>query len=172
VRFKILALLTLVVFGCAFAFGQSFGFISAPGSLYCNYEQLVNNGNGVYTGFDNLSVCGLPVNATISGFAASVPNLGGSGVQGRGVVYGDSIYALVDGAPYAQWTMFTKLKCNKITKDGGIIGPVSWIGVAAMSGVEFGVTYGYLSCALPGKNGVVPTKGVTTTAIRRQAAKQ
>lgn len=35
---KMLAAFIVVVFGCALASAQSFGFASMGGGLYCNYE--------------------------------------------------------------------------------------------------------------------------------------
>lgn len=165
---KILAIVTLGILGCALASAQTFGFASA-GDFYCNYEQLRYYGGGLWSGVDNLSACGISVNATISGFTAATPNVGLQ-AHGKGVIYGDSIYATFNGDPFAQWTVFTKLKCNKV-KFGKYVGPYYWEGVAAFSGFFAGTNQGWLSCTIPGKNGVVPTLGVTTGAIRRPAEK-
>jgi hypothetical protein len=146
---------------CSFAASaQSFGFASTGGGLYCNFEQLSISG-GFVGGYDNLSACGSGVNSTISGFNATVPNDGPS-VHGPGVVYGDSIYATLSGDPYAQWTVFSKLKANKVNKEGQYTGTYSWIGAASFSGVFVGTNEGYLSSSVPGKNGNYASKGATT----------
>jgi hypothetical protein len=159
-KLKTLAILTLGIFGCAFASAQTFGFASAFGDLYCNYEQLTYAGNGLWVGFDNLSACGINISSTLSGFSATVPNVGPS-AHGAGVVYGDSVYAVYNGFPEGQWTVFTKLKCNKV-KNGVFVGQDGWDGVAAFSGIFVGSNQGPLSCTIPGKNGAAPTKGVNT----------
>lgn len=157
-KLKMLAVFTLVVFGCAFASAQTFGFASVGGGLYCNYEQLSNAGGGAWGGLDNLSACGVGVNATISGFNASLPAMG-QPAGGAGVVYGDSIYAAYNGDPFAQWTVFTRLQCNTQNRFGQYTGRYGWAGVAAFSGFFAGGNHGFLSCSIPGKNGVAPTKG-------------
>ena len=164
---KLLALLTLTVFGCAFASAQSFGFVSGGGRLYCNYEQLSYAGGGLWGGSDNLSACGFSVNATISGFTATVTNKG-EVAHGAGVIYGDSIPA-VSTPGNAQWTMFTKLKCNKQNKSGQYIGALGWEGLAAFSGFFAGTNEGFLSCTIPGRNGATPTKGLTTGTFPSRA---
>lgn len=164
-KLKMLAVLTLVVFGCAFASAQTFGFGVAVGSsaLYCNVEQLSYAGGGLYGGSDNLSACGLSVNSTISGFAGTVANHGEL-AHGAGVIYGDSIYATTSGNSAAQWTVFSKLKCNHTNKFGDFTGTDGWEGVAAFSGTFAGTNQGPLSCSLPGKGGKQATKGVNTMA--------
>jgi hypothetical protein len=164
-KLKSLVVVTLLVLGCSFASAQTFGFASVGSGLYCNYEQLVNNGGGVYSGVDNeLSVCGLGY-ATIAGLNASTPNLG-LPAHGAGVVYGDSVYAL-EGDPFAMWTVYTKLKCNKFSaKKGVFTGAYSWVGVASFSGVFAGDNYGYLSCSIPSKaNGDAIMHGSTIGKI-------
>jgi hypothetical protein len=158
-----LAVLTLVVFGCAFASAQTFGFGVAIGSsgLYCNIEQLSYAGGGLYGGIDNLSVCGDSVNSVIGGFASSVANRGEL-AHGAGVVYGDSIYAATSGNSQLQWTVFSKLKCNHTNKFGDFTGTDGWVGVANFYGSVAGTNQGPLSCSLPGKNGKAPTKGLNT----------
>jgi hypothetical protein len=166
-KLKTLAILTLGIFGCAVASAQTFGFGTAIGGsgLYCNYYQVTYLGGGLWAGIDNLSVCGDSY-STIVGFAATVPGVGPS-AHGRGVVWGDSIYAVYNGCPECQWTVFTKFvglnpDCNKKNKSGKFIGTNHWEGVAAFSGVFAGSVEGPLSCTIPGKNGVTPTKGVNT----------
>ena len=148
---------------------QTFGFASTGAGLYCNYEQLSYAGGGLWSGIDNQSVCGMSINAAISGFSASVPNRGG-GVHGTGVVYGDNIYAVAgSGAPEAQWTVYTKLKCNKQDKFGYYVGPLAWIGNAAFSGISVGTNLGYLSCTLPSKgDGDVLLRGSTIGKLKPQ----
>ena len=173
-KLKTLAILAMGIFGYAFASAQTFSFGTAIGGegLYCNYEQLKYYGGGLWAGLDNLSACGVSVNATLSGFTASISAATGAQAHGKGVVYGDDIYAAYNGDPFAQWTVFTKLKCNKLSKFGGFVGPNGWEGVAAFSGFLAGTNYGPLSCSIPGRNGVAPTLGVATGALRRQAEKR
>jgi hypothetical protein len=143
----ILAVVALISFGSALARAQSFGFASVSGGLYCDYEQLVDLGNGVWGGFENLSACGFSVNATISGFSAAVPK-DGPEVHGAGIVYGDSIYAVASPGNF-QYTVFTKVKCSKPNKSGQYTGALGWEGIAAFSGFTVGTNFGYLSCLLP-----------------------
>lgn len=153
----------LILFGSAIASGQTFGFASVGGALYCNYLVFTVEGGGIVTGYDNLSACGSSVNSTILGFFATVPN-DGPAAHGAGIVYGDSIFATLYGETTAQWEGFIKLKCNK-QKNGKYIGPPGWEGVAAISGFFAGVNYGPLSCSIPGKNGKVATRG---TIVRQK----
>jgi hypothetical protein len=159
---KILVVLAVLALG-TLASAQTFGFGTSIGGsgLYCNYEQLQNAGGGLWGGSDNLvTACGATSNSTISGFNATVPNVGPM-AHGPGVVYGDSIYAVFNGDPFAQWTVFTKLKCNKVNKIGKFVGTDGWEGVAAFSGFFAGTNQGPLSCAIPGKHGAVATKGAS-----------
>jgi hypothetical protein len=157
-----LLVITLLVIGCSFASAQSFGFASTGGALYCNFEQLVAYSGGLYAGSDNLSACGDSTNATVSGFTASVKNLGGP-ASGPGVVYGDTLYATLYGATTDQWTVFSKLKCNKQNKFGQYTGKDGWAGVAGFSGFLGGTNAGPLSCSIPGKNGNHASKGVSAS---------
>ncbi len=157
---KSLAVITLLVLGCSFASAQTFGFASVGGGLYCNYEQFTSISGGALGGFDNVSACGSSVNATLSGFNAGLPLLG-QPTGGAGVVYGDSIYAALSGDPFAQWTVFSKLHCNKQNRFGQYLGGYGWVGAAAFSGFYVGGNHGYLSCSIPGKAGVTPTKGAS-----------
>ncbi|MFY9845245.1 MAG: hypothetical protein WAK23_19210 [Terriglobales bacterium] len=157
---KSLTVIALCILGCSFASAQTFGFASVGGGLYCNYEQLAPAGNGGWGGIDNLSACGASVNSTLSGFNATLPSLG-LPVGGTGVVVGDSIYAAFSGNPFAQWTVFTKLKCNKQNRFGQYTGSYGWMGAAAFSGFYVGGNQGFLSCSIPGKAGASPTKGTS-----------
>lgn len=178
-KLKSLAVITLLVVACGFASAQTFGFASTGSALYCNYEQLTGGwiGPDVYGGIDNLSVCGAN-SGTIAGFAASIPAATKSGLPsgGAGVVYGDNLYD-AEYAYYtgAQWTVWSKLKCNKANKKTGLFtGAYSWIGIAGVSGEIFGDNYGYLSCTLPdlrhGDAGRPSTAGKASTA--RQTLKK
>lgn len=161
---KKLALVIAVLALGTLASAQSFGFASTGGGLYCNYEQFSYNSGGLVAGTDNLTTaCSASANATIAGFTATAH---GSGLQahGSGVVYGDSIYAVFSGDPYAMWGVFSKLKCNKQNHFGQYTGPLGWEGNAAFSGFELGTNQGFLSCTIPGKNGHAPSKGVTVRA--------
>jgi hypothetical protein len=98
-----------------------------------------------------ISACGSGVDADIGGFTVTVPNRGGA-AHGAGVVYGDDIYTALYGGLVGQWTVFTKLKCNKM-KGGVYVGPSGWVGIASISMLLGSVNAGPLSCAIPGKNG-------------------
>jgi hypothetical protein len=172
-RLRDLAIIFALLLGWIWASAQTytFGFAGLGSGLYCNYEQLTYYGGGLWSGVDNLSACGFPVNATISGFTVKFPKTKPAVAHGPGVVYGDSIYATYSGDVLAQWTMYTKLKCNK-RGPTGYIGPYYWEGVASFSGFLAGTNQGWLTCSIPGRNGVVPTLGVSTGAVRRQAGKK
>ncbi|MGA7558822.1 MAG: hypothetical protein WCF61_12770 [Terriglobales bacterium] len=161
-KLKSLLVIALFVAACSLAASaQTFGFASAGSGLYCNYEQLNYQGtNDVFVGVDNLSACGSSVNATLVCIGATVPKSDGLEAYGKGVVCGDNIFAVLDGDPNAQWTYFSALECSK-EKNGKFYGHYGWAGVAAFSGVYVGGNYGYLSCTIPGKNGVAPTRDVT-----------
>jgi hypothetical protein len=160
VNMKRLAVFALFILGCSFASGQTFGFASVGGGLYCNFEQLASGGAGAWGGLDNLSACGASVNATVSGFDVILP-AHGQPTGGAGVVYGDSIYAAFSGNPFAEWTVFTKLKCNHKNLYGQYIGSYGWVGVAAFSGTVVGGNHRFQSCSIPGKAGIAPTKGLS-----------
>jgi len=163
---KGLVVLALLVLGCSFASAQTFGFESVGGGLYCNYEVLQQlTPFAVWQGTDNLSACGLPVNATIAGITASLEkrnNPAGFSLN-PGVNYADNIYdAEFLGYSGAQWDVSTALKCTQ--KHYG------WIGFASVSGFIFGDNYGYLSCTIPGK-GPAPTLGLSTGSNKAPARK-
>jgi len=158
VNMKTLAVIALCILGCTFASAQTFGFASVGGGLYCNYEQLTYSGTGAWGGLDNLSACGSGVNSTIAGFNATLPP-DGQVTGGAGVVYGDSIYAALSADPFAQWTVFTRLTCNKQNRYGQYEGKYGWVGAAAFSGFYVGGNQGFLSCSIPGKAGAQATKG-------------
>jgi hypothetical protein len=170
-------IILLLVLGCNLGSAQTFGFASVGGGLYCNYIVLIDDGNDVWTGYDDLSACGVgPFNGAIAGFTAALPNAG-LPVHGAGVDYGDSVYEAqeADINEYyintygynpgyfstEEWAVHTALKCNK-TKGGGYKGAYSWIGVAGSSfGFYLGDNYGFLSCQVPSK-GNTALKGPTT----------
>ena len=163
-RLKSLLVIAVFVVACSFAASaQTFGFASAGGFLYCNYEQLSYAGTGEWGGVDNISACGAATNATISGFSAAL-SADGEKTGGPGVIYGDSIYATNSGDLNAQWTVFTKLKANKVNRFGAYTGGYGWIGVAGFSGFFAGSNIGYLSATVPGKNGITSSKGPSTLA--------
>lgn len=160
-KLKSLLVITLLVLGCSFASAQTFGFGTGPaGYLYCNYEQLSYYGGGLWAGTDNLSACGSSVNAAISGFTGTVKNEG-EAAHGAGVIYGDTLYSTLYGSTTLQWTVFSKLKCNKVNKFGQFTGSDGWEGVAGFSGFLGGTNAGPLSCNIPGKNGKSTIKGVS-----------
>jgi hypothetical protein len=173
VKTKIAVVLSVLVLG-TLASAQTFGFASSGGlGLYCNYEQLNYAGLGAWGVVDNLSPCGAPLNATGSGFTAQTPNLG-LPVYGKGVVYGDNIYdAFSLGFTGAQWTVFTRLKCNDQYPSGQYKGKWSWIGLAGFSGFIFGDNFGFLSCSIPGGDSVShgTTVGNTMQALKEHRNK-
>ena len=158
--------LAFVILGGTFAAAQTFGFGVSFGStgLYCNYEQLHYYNGGLWAGADNLSFCpnGLAFVSDIAGFASTVPP--GALAHGKGVVYGDSIYAMYNGLADAQWTVFTKLKCNR-AKNRKFMGGNGWEGVATFSLFIAGTNEGPLSCILPGQGKVIA--GVTSNGFAR-----
>jgi len=166
-----LTIAALILFGSVLASGQSFGFASTGGGLYCNYEQLSYYGSGLWSGADNFSACGMSTNATISGFSVSIPKSEGLPVHPAGVIYGDSIYATLYGSTSDQWTVYTKTKCNKKNHFGGYVGGPYWMGVAGFSGFLGGANDGWLTCSVPGKKGVVATLGLSIGAARRHSVK-
>ena len=158
-KLKSLLVITLLVIGCSFASAQTFGFASVGGGLYCNYIQLSNVFGAPYTlwqGVDNTSACGHAYNATVVGIKGGMSAAGNpAGFSVVGVTYADNLYdAYSYGLTGAQWDVTQKLKCN--AKHYG------WIGFASVSGFVFGDNYGFLSCSIPGKNGAVATKGLST----------
>lgn len=162
-KVKMLLVVTLLVVCGSFASAQTFGFASTGGGLFCNFEQLASGGAGAWGGVDNLSACGASVNSTISGLDVTVP-AHGQPTGGAGVLYGDSIYAALSGDPFAQWTVFTKLKCNSQNRFGQYTGNYGWNGVAAFSGFFAGGNHGYLSCTVPGRQGAVASNRTNTLA--------
>lgn len=178
---KVLAVIG-VLFLCSFAGAQTFGFLSSGGNAeYCNYEQLVLNGTGVYSGIDNISACGEYYyaydNGSIVGFAGSLSAADGLPTSGKGVEYGDSLYEALyyDCCLYFlndQWTVHTALKANKINKYGHPTGAWSWIGVAGSSyGFYFGDNYGYLTTTIPNAHDKSFAKNGTTLGKAMGATK-
>ncbi len=169
-KLKSLAVITLLVLGCSFASAQTFGFESIGHGLYCNYEVLNQGalgGSDVWQGEDVISTCGAPVNATIDGVSGGLSAAGNPvGFQvTRGVTYADNIYdAFASEYTGAQWDVVTALSCK--SKHYG------WIGFASVSGFIFGDNYGYLSCTIPGKNGAVAAKGLSTGSAAQVPARK
>ncbi|MGA7077957.1 MAG: hypothetical protein WBQ43_19265 [Terriglobales bacterium] len=157
-KLKSLLVITLFVVACSFASAQTFGFYSVGSGLYCNYEQLINGGGNNYYGVDNLSACDVSFNSVVSGFGAKLDatDANGYAVSGAGVIYGDTIYTILEGDPYAQWTVWTSLKGSK-EKNGYFRGKLGWVGIGGFSGVAYGDNQGYLG-APPASKGAV-TKG-------------
>jgi hypothetical protein len=160
VKLRIIAVLAVLALG-TLASAQTFGFASVGSGSYCNYEQLFNNTQDVYSGIDNLSACDAYIygdlNGTIMGFTAALPNAG-LPVHGAGVDYGDSVYTAeyfdeIDYLINYEWAVHSALKCNKVNSKTGLYkGGYSWIGVAGSSfGFYFGDNYGFLSCTIPAK---------------------
>lgn len=163
-RLKSLLVIAVFVVACSFAASaQTFGFASTGGGLYCNYEQLSSAGGGEWGGADNFSACGGSANGSISGFSGSLA-ADGEKTGGPGVIYGDSLYAALYGIGTAQWSVFTKLKCNTVNRFGAYKGGYGWIGVASFSGFFAGGNIGYLSCSIPGRNGITTSKGNSAVA--------
>lgn len=175
-----LAVVTLVVFGCAFASAQNItaGFGTAGGYyLYCNYENISNTFGSpyaVWAGTDNLTAaCGASYNATAVGIKGGMSAAGDPlGFAVTGITYADNIYdAAALAYTGAQWDVVSALKCVKRNKKTGKYGPhYGWIGWAASSGVWFGYNYGYLTCDIPGK-GTAAVKGLSTGSAKAPARK-
>ena len=175
-----LAVLTLVVFGCAFASAQTFvgGFGTAGGYyLYCNYEILQNAFGAPYAvwqGSDILTTCGLSYNATVAGIKGGLSAAGNpAGFAVTGVTYADNIYD-AEGLSYtgAQWDVTSALKCVKKNKKTGKYGPkYGWIGFAGLSGTVFGDNYGYLTCDIPGKTEAPVKAGMSIGSAKAPARK-
>ena len=166
-KFKLLAVLTLVVFGCAFASAQTFGFGTAGGDyLYCNYEVLSNSYGAPYAiwgGTDNISDCyfGSHYNATMGGVTGKLTKPQdpfGIGTV-NGVVLGDNLY---DAYSFTftgyQWTVVSNLRCTNL---GAKKPKEGWVGIASVSGFAFAGNYGVLSCTVYAKGQAKPNKGVS-----------
>lgn len=154
-KLRILFVTTLLLLGCGFAPAQTFGFMSTSGDLYCNYEQLDGNPNGLWSVTVNFSVCGSP-NISVIGVSTQLTKAGNpGGFPLKGVAY--DIYEAFSYTNNAQLLTVSNLKCS--TKHYG------WIGIAAESGFMFGDDYGFLSCTIPGRD-AVPTKGRSTGNIK------
>lgn len=158
-----LAVLTLVVFGCAFASAQAgtFGYGTAGGDyLYCNYIQLSNYSGDVWQGVDNLSACGHSYNATTVGVTGKLTKPTNPFVAAtiNGVTMADNLYdAYSYGLTGAQWDVTENKACTNL---GAKKAKEGWVGIASESGFVFGANYGVLACSIPGK-GTNPTKGIS-----------
>jgi len=172
VKLKSLAVITLVVLGCSFAWAQSgtFSFWNTAGTLeYCNYIVITYHSGGVVAGYDDLMACGFPYNSPIIGFDATIPS--GLPAHGKGVVYGDAIYDAEAGDfTGLQWTVWQLLKPSK-KKHGVFTGPFGWVGVAgSYTGFFFGDNFGYLGAGYPEK-GEVAGHGTTAGKAREKLRK-
>ncbi len=166
-KLKSLAVLTILVLGCSVGYAQTFGFESVGHGLYCNYETLQQlTPYSVWQGVDNLSACGLPYNATVVGQTTNLPTPGNpAGFDVNGVAYADNIYdAEFEYFSGAQWEVVSGVSCPPKR--------YAWIGFASVSGFIFGDNYGYLSCSIPGKNGAVATKGMSTGSASKVPARK
>ncbi len=159
---KSLWVIALLVLGCGLAAAQTFGFESPSGELYCNYEQIGQYSGAVWQGTDNLSPCDSQPNATMVGIRGGLTKSGNPlGYAVKGVAFADNIYDAFTGAySGAQWFVVTDLKCS--AKHYG------WIGFSSLSGFVVATNYGYLSCAIPGRD-ATPTKGLTIGNAKPQA---
>jgi len=155
---KSVLVIALLVLGCCLASAQTFGFLSVEGrNEFCDYEvlqQLVPY--DVWQGSDVLSACNVSVNATIVGVSAKLSAAENPvGFPLKGVAYADNIYDAFSQSYTGQQVLrITDLKCSR-EKYG-------WILFAGISGIMLGDNYGYLSCEIPGKNGAVATRGLST----------
>ncbi len=150
-KMKGVLVIALLVLGCSSASAQSFGFSSGGGPEICNYEVLHQlEPYDVWEGEDNLSLCGIDHNATIVGVSVKLSRAGNpAGFKLMGVAYADNIYDAFSGFYTGeQWFMITNLTCSNKK------GPFGWIGFVSLSGVLFGDNYGWLTCYIPGRNGV------------------
>ncbi len=170
-----LAVLTLVVFGCAFSSAQTFGFGTAGGDyLYCNYESGLTNTFGapyaIWQATDNLSACGLGGNATMVGVTAKLAktaNPGGFAL--KGVSMADNLYDAYSSYAFGysvftgeQWDVTQNVKCTNLGSKKVTEG---WIGFASVSGFVFGDNYGVLACSIPSK-GKANVKGLSTGSAK------
>jgi hypothetical protein len=169
VKLKILAVITLMVFGCSVAsaqIGGTFSFWDSSGDdNYCNYLVITYCSGGVVAGHDDLTEpeasggCGQLQNSPIVGFVATTAN-DGQPAWGKGIVVGDALYdASADAYTGDQWTLWLSDKYNKL-KNGRFLGPYGWMGVAGTnSGFYFGDNYGYLTASSPSEKGEVAGHG-------------
>jgi len=146
-KFKTVAVITLVVLGSSFASAQAATFYfweAGTDILYCNFLVITYHSNGVVAGYENTTTyCNNRFNAAVVGFDATLPK-GGLPAHGKGVIVGDAIYdAFADAYTGDQWTLWVSDKYSKIR--GGIgYGPYTWLGVAGTyTGFYFGDNYGW-----------------------------
>lgn len=173
-KWRLLVVITLLVVGCSFAAAQTytFGFADTNGDLYCDYEQLEVSG-GLAVGIDNLSGCGMSVNATLVGGPAKDPQLGQNYPVIVGAILADNILDLDAGSfTDTQAAVFQALKCNKPDKNGKYHGKYGWLIVVVEEGIIFGDNYGYLSCTIPAKgDGDALMRGTTVGKLRKKLRK-
>ncbi len=148
-----LTIIFLVVLGCVLASAQTpgqtyaFGFVSADGVQFCNYElmQQYSSNSAIWEGLDVLDACGIfpPVEATIVGATANIPAANNPvHVPIKGVVYADNLYDATNyGYTGIQWFVLTALTPST-SKYG-------WVGFASYEGIIYGAEYGYLTATLP-----------------------
>jgi hypothetical protein len=148
-------------------------FLARDGEPYCNYEVLTYQGHGQWTGYDMYDQCGYSVNAQVAGFSINAPNdwycglcldgIPGSGggfppndpkdpISGAGIVYGDNSMTSIYGYNNYQYTVFTKVKPNKVAPDGKILGQYGWTAITNTidpANENLVVNFGYLTTELP-----------------------
>jgi hypothetical protein len=110
-KLKSLAVITLLVLGCSAAFGQSFslGFLGFNGVQYCDYES-INLSAPYAAGTHNLTtVCGLPVDAVMVGFQATIPSKSGALITGN-------VLELADNTFDAAYQAYTGCQIDWVTK--------------------------------------------------------
>jgi hypothetical protein len=173
-KLRMLVVITLLALGCSFASAQTytFGFADANGDLYCDYEQLVVS-SGTAAGIDNLSGCGMSINATLIGGAAKDPQLAQNFPVIVGAILADNILDLDAGSfTDSQAVLFQALKCNKPDKNGKYHGKYGWLIVVAEEGIIYGDNYGYLSCTIPTKgDGDALMRGTSMGKLREKLRK-
>ncbi len=158
-KLKSLAVITLLVLGCASAFAgtYAFGFLDyTGGEEYCNYEYFITGGADNYymSGYDVLDTCSAPYYpfGTIEGLGITVPGAAlesnglQKGITGKGhYFYADNIYDAYDGFFTGdQWAVVTATSTGPIKPKHW-----NWDGLAGFSGYEFLGNFGFLTTTIP-----------------------
>lgn len=172
-KLKSLVVITLLVLGYSFASAQTytFGFADANGNLSCNYEQFSIGSQGLVSGIDNLSLCGISTNGSLVGLQGKFPLLGPKYVTPGATLTNNSL-EVEEGCTGEQVILYTALKCNQPDKNGKYHGKYGWLVVLAIDGYIMGENYGYLSCTIPAKgDGDALMRGTTWGKLREKLRK-
>lgn len=171
-KVKSLVVFILLVLGCSFASAQTytFGFADTNGDLYCNYEQFSIGSQGLVSGIDNLSACGISTNGSLVGLQGKFPLLGPKYVTAGATLTDNSVE--LEGCTGEQVILYTALKCSQPDKNGKYHGKYGWLMVLAIDGYIVGENYGYLSCTIPAKgDGDALMRGTTWGNLREKLRK-